>query len=195
MSQNCSDEVTQDILYDCADKPKRGLDNGKGVLINWDDIDRSASIQAGALIPDLVLKAGKTGFSVEWFKDLASMNSAFAPNAEDVDGFLHNWLCRLPNSSTDNAERAKELANSRYILVAETRYKGVDQKSAFKVMGWDNGLKLSEMTWNTLENSGSVPYTAATEEGDVESYPYNTFLEGDDYAVSKATFDSLFASV
>lgn len=190
---NCADELTADMIFDCADKPKRNLDGGKAVVINWDDIDRAGSTVAGATISDLVLAAGKTGFSAEWFKDLASVNSAFAPNTEDVDGFLHNFLCRIAVPSADNAERARELSQGRFIVVVETKYKGASDAEAFKVLGWDQGLKLSEMTYNTLENSGSIPYTVATEEGDTESYPYNIFLETD-YATSKATFDALFAT-
>lgn len=193
MSANCAPKLTADIIFDCADKSKKGLDGGRAVVINWDDVDRAGSTVSAATISDLVLLAGKSGFAAEWFKDLASVNSAFAPNTEDVDGFLHNFLCRIPTSSAENAERARELSQGRYIVVVETRYKGVANAEAFKVLGWESGLKLSEMTWNTLENSGAIPYTAATEEGDTESYPYNVFLETN-YATSKATFDALFAT-
>lgn len=194
MSANCAPKVTADMIFDCADKPKRGLDGGKAVIINWDDIDRAGSTEALAIITDLVTKSGTSGFAAEWFKDLASGNSAFAPSTEDIDGFLHNFLCRIATSSAENAERARELSQGRFVVVVETKYKGALQAEAFKVFGWECGVKLSEMTWNTLENSGAIPYTVATEEGDTESYPYNVFLETD-YATSKATFDTLFATV
>lgn len=194
MSSNCAPKLTADVLYDCADKPKKGLDGGKAIIINWDDVDRSGSTVTAAIISDLVTKSGTSGFAAEWFKDLASANSAFAPNTEDVDGFLHNFLCRIPVSSAENAERARELSQGRFIVVVETKYKGALDAEAFKVFGWESGVKLSEMTYNTLENSASMLYTVATEEGDTESYPYNVFLETD-YATSKATFDSAFATV
>ena len=193
MSANCAPKITADVLFDCADKPKRGLDGGRAVIINWDDVDRAGSTVAGATITDLVTQAGTSGFAAEWFKDLASLNSAFAPNTEDIDGFIHNFLCRIPTSSAENAERARELSQGRFVVVVETKYKGALNAEAFKVFGWDNGVKLSEMIYNTLENSGSLPYTVTTEEGDVESYPFNVFLETD-YATSKATFDTLFAT-
>jgi len=62
------------------------------------------------------------------------------------------------------------------------------------VLGIENGMTLSEMTQNTAENSGSLPFTLATQEGDYEPYPYSIFLETD-YATSKATFDASFATV
>jgi hypothetical protein len=194
MSDNCAPKITADMIYDCADKSKKGLDGGKAVIINWDDIDKAGSTESGATISDLVLASGTSGFAAEWFKDLASVNSAFAPSTEDVDGFLHNFLTRIANSSAANAERARELSQGRFVIVVETRYKGALSAEAFKVLGWESGLKLSEMVYSTLENSGAIPYTAATEEGDTEQYPYNVFLETD-YATSKATFDSLFATV
>lgn len=192
---DCRRKVTENLLFECADAPKKGIDGGKGVLINWEDIDRTASTTSGSIITDIVLKNGASGVSVQWYKDLASANSAFAPSTEDVDGFTHNFLSRLANSSAKSADRANELKGGRFVMVYETKYKGVDNKDALKVAGWENGLKLSEMTNNTLENSGATLFTLATEEGDFEQYPYQVFLEGDDYETSKATYDALFASV
>lgn len=194
MPTNCAPKITADMIYDCADKPKKGLDGGKAVLINFADIDRASSVVAGATITDLVLAAGLTGYSMEWYKDLASANTSFSPSTEDVDGFLQNWLCRMGVPSADVAERSRELKEGRFVIVAELRYKGTANAEAFVVLGWDNGLKLSELTWNTLENSASVLFTLATEEGDYEEYPFMKFLETD-YATSKATFDALFATV
>lgn len=191
---SCDNKLSADIIFDCANKPKRGLDGNKAVLINFDDIDRAASTVSGATITDIVLKSGKSGFDATWYKDLANVNSAFAPNTEDIDGFTHSFLCRLPNSSAENAERAAEISQGRFIAVVETRFKGTDNADAFKVYGWEDGLKLSEMTNASNENSGSTPYTIATEEGDSEEYPYQIFLETD-YATSKATFDTKFATV
>lgn len=190
----CITLFTEDVVFDCADAPKKGVDGGKAVLINWDDIDFDSSVVSGGSITSLVLKSGKTGLSMGWYKDLASANSAFAPSTEDVDGFTHNFLTRLPTTTLENAERANELKNGRFIIVYETKYKGVDKDDAFKVAGWDSGLRLSEMTYNTLENSSSMLFTLATEEGDVEKYPYMILIETD-YDTTKSSFDSLFAVV
>ena len=191
---DCTEKLTDNILYDCTDIASKGLDGGKAVLINIDDLDRTATVSDGATITNLALKSGTTGYSAEWFKDLGSVNSAYAPSTEDIDGFTHNFLCRIATSSADNAERARELAQGRFIVVVETRYKGTSNTEAFKVMGFVNGLRLSEMTWNTMENSGSQVYTATTEDGYYEPYPYNVYLNTD-YDTTKADFDSLFAAV
>lgn len=190
----CNTKLLNDILFSCADAPKKGIDGGKAVLINWDDIDKTASTMAGSKITDLVLKAGTSGIALEWYKDLASSNSSFAPSTEDIDGFLHAFLGRMATTTAEHAETANILKNGRFIVVYESKYKGVANAEAFKVRGWGCGLKLSDMAENTLENSGSILFTLATEEGDVEQYPYNVFYETS-YVVSKATFDALFATV
>lgn len=188
----CNKKITENILFDCADAPIKGLAGGKAVIINWNDIDKAGSTVSGAKITDLVTTS--TGFSIEWYKELASVASSYASNTEDVDGFSHSFLARLSTTSAENAERANELKNGRFIVIVETEYKGIDSEEAFKVYGWDSGLELSEMAQGSNENSGSMLFTLATREATVERYPYNVFLETD-YATSKATFDALFASV
>lgn len=190
----CNKKVTANILFDCADAPIKGLDGQKAVLINYDDIDWAALAMSGATITDLATKSGTAGFLVEWYKELGSVATTYAANAEDVDGFAHSFNCRIPVSTADAAERANELKNGRFVVVVETTYKGAGQASAFKVYGIDAGLELSAFDGNSNENSGSYPFTLSTREGTTERYPYSIFLETD-YAASKASFDSLFATV
>ena len=187
----CSNKITSDILYDCADMPKKGIDGNKAVLINVNDIDWTATTSTGAIVSALALSGEATGFQVTWYKDLASATGAFAPNAEDIDGFTHSFLSRIANTSAENAERANELKNGRFIMVYETTYKGVANAEAFKIAGFENGLTLSELAMSTAENSGSMTYTLTSREGPVEQYPYHIFLDTD-YATSKAAFDALF---
>lgn len=191
---DCIKAVTADMLAVCDDAPKKGVDSGMGVLINVEDIDLAGSTFAGAQITDLVLKAGKSGFKVEWFKDLASGEGAYVPSTEDLDGFSHTFRTRLATSSNEAAERANELKNGTFVMVYETKYKGVDSEDAFKVAGWGQGLRLSELTYNTTENSAALLFALATEEGDFEQYPYHTVLETD-YDTTKSAFDTLFATV
>lgn len=190
----CDLKLTGDILFDCSDAPKRNLDAGKAVLINWDDIDFAASVSSGETIPTIATKSGTTGYAIEWYKDLASATGTYTPDAENVDGFVHTFLCRLPTSSAENADRANELKNGRYVVVYETKYKGGGNAEAFKVAGWGNGLKLSEMTYNTAENSSSILFTLSTEDQEFEQYPYYIYLNTD-YDTSKTDFDALFATV
>jgi hypothetical protein len=192
IQMSCNKKLTDNILFNCADAPIKGLSGSKAVIINFDDVDKAGSTISGATITDLVTSSA--GFSIEWYKELASVNSAFAPNSEEIDGFTHSFLGRLSTTSADNSVRANELKSGRFMVVVETNYKGAGSTESFKVYGWESGLELSELTQNSNENSGSMLFTLSTREGYNEQYPYNVFLETN-YATSKATFDSLFASV
>jgi hypothetical protein len=191
----CNTKLSKDILLDCADLPKQGVENsGSAILINFEDINRTSTTNAGATVTDLVLVDGATGYKLDYYKQLAQGAGAYTPNAEAIDGFSHSGILRLPTQGAESAERAAELKGGLYVVVLKTKYQGVEQKDAYKVFGFENGMALSELTTNTNENSGSLLFTLTTEEHAYETYPYNIFLEGD-YATSTATFDALFASV
>lgn len=190
----CDNKLTADMLFDCANKPKTGITGSKAVLINYDDIDRSASALTKSTISDIVLASGTAGFNAEYYKDLGNAGSSFSPSADSLEGFLHDGVLRIMAPTAEAAERMAEIANGRYVIVVETKFKGASNAEAFKVLGWENGLSLSEATWRTNENSSSILYTISTNDGDVEDYPYYTFLETD-YATSKLSFDAKFATI
>jgi hypothetical protein len=188
----CNKKITADILFDCADAPLKGLDGGKAVILNYDDVDFVSSVQAGATITDLVALA--VGFDVSWYKELASTAVTFAANAEDVDGFSHSFAARLSVSNALNAERANELKNGRFIVVVKTAYKGAANAEAFKIYGWDSGLELTQLDGNSNENGGSLLFTLGTREGTVEKYPYNILIETN-FATTETAFDAKFSPI
>lgn len=190
----CINDLSGDLLFDCDDSPIKGIDGNKAVIINYSDIDFGTTTVSGATVSNLQLKAGATGYKLEWYKELSSSNSSFTPNAEDIDGFAQSFLGRLAVTSATNAERAKELSAGRFVVVYESRYKGVAQAEAFKVLGLTAGLELSEMTTNTMENSSSILFTLASKEGTYEKYPFQVLNETT-YATSQASFDALFTAV
>jgi len=189
---SCNKKITNDILFDCTATGVSGIDNGTAVLINVTDIDLAATTVSGATISDLVLNAGSTGYKLEWYKQLASATSTFAPDAEAVDGFQHAFIGRMTAPTAESAERANELKNGRFIVVIETSFKGAGNADAFKVYGYETGLELSELTNSTAENAANLLFTLSTREGSYEQYPYAVFSETD-YATSKAAFETLFA--
>ena len=190
---NCINKLSGNIEFNCDDKPKRGLAGGRAVLINFDDVDFGSTTSNGATITTLSLKEGATGYKLTWYKDLANAAVEYTPNTEDIDGFTQSFIGRLPVTSADNAERARELKEGRFIVVYESKYQGVDQQEAFKVLGYEEGLTLSEMTSNTGENSSSILFTLSTEEGSFENYPYNVLLETD-YDTTASTVEAMFTT-
>ncbi|MFI8379612.1 hypothetical protein [Leeuwenhoekiella sp. NPDC079379] len=190
----CNDKLTSDILSSCDDLPKRGLKGSSAVIVNYDDIDFSSTTSSGATVSSLELVSGASGYKLEWFKDLGSAGAVYAPNSEDIDGFTASFASRISTTSAASSERANELKNGLFVMVVRTKYSGIDGADEIKIYGFENGLRLSEMTHNTNENSGSLVFTLSTEEGAVEQYPFMVFSETD-YSTSKASFDALFASV
>lgn len=188
---SCVLELTKDILFDCLDNPVKGIDKGRAVLINRNDIDFSRSKKEGATISDIYLKAGKRGYVVESGKNLASANAAFLPSTDDPEGFSHSFLGRIMTTAFESSERANELKQGRFIVVYQSRYKGVNNKEAFKVLGWEAGLMLTELTQNTAENRSSLLFTLSTEEGESESAPYLSFFDTN-YYISNRLFEDKF---
>ena len=191
---SCIKKITADIAFDCVDKAKKGLKGSKAVIVNYDDIDFGATTATGATVSSLALKSGASGFSIGWYKDLGSIAADYRKNDEVVDGFGHSFLCRLGTSSAANAEIASELKGGRFAIIVETNYAGATQADAFKIYGFENGLELETMEGSSEENSGSLLFTLSTKEDYYEEYPFQIVNETS-YAITKASFDSLFATV
>lgn len=188
---SCETRISKDILFECSDMPIAGLSGSRAVLINFEDINKAQSTEDGAIITQLTLNEGSTGYRVEWYKKLGHVESEFSKSDDQIDGFRHSFLSRLATSSAYNAERADELTQGNFVMVVETKFKGDEGKDAFKVYGWGSGMYLEEMTGSSAENGGSLLYTLQTDEEELEKYPYRVLLM-DDYESTKAAFDSLF---
>lgn len=188
---DCIQKLTANISYDCspAGKAKAGLET-KAVIINKNDLDLTAVTTSGASITNISLMSGTTGYSIDWIKQLGSSTSEFAANDSGVDSFSHGFACRVFGQGAADAERIRELGLGEYVVVVESKYKGADNAEAFKIFGLENGLKMSEGSYTSLENDGSFLFTLSSVEGFGESYPYQVWKEGD-YATLKAKFNNL----
>ncbi|HRE77113.1 MAG TPA: hypothetical protein PLL09_04725 [Flavobacterium sp.] len=191
---DCLKKLTQNITYDSctpALRAKTGLET-KAVIINRSDLDFTAITESGATVTNLSLMSGATGYSINWVKQLGNTASAYSVN-DGLDTYNHSFICRVFGQSASDAEIIKELGEGEFLVVVETKFKGVDQKDAYKIFGLESGLKKSEGTFSSIENDGSYVFTLSSVEGFGESYPYKVYLETD-YTTTKTKFDALFAS-
>ena len=186
-------KITQNISYDCtpAGRAKAGLES-KAVIINKSDLDLTALTVSGASVTNLSLASGSTGYSIEWIKQLANTASEYVANESGVDTYSHSFVGRIFGQTAADAERAKELKDGEFVVIVESKFKGADNLSAYKVFGLENGLRMSEASFTSLENDGAFLFTLASVEGYGESYPYQVWSEGT-YVTNKAKFDALFA--
>ena len=70
MALNCEDKLSADIIKDCDNKPIGGLEVS-AVLINFEDIDKTASTISGTndlIITNLATDSGTAGFVLEGIK-------------------------------------------------------------------------------------------------------------------------------
>lgn len=189
---NCIEKLTANISYDCTttQRAKGGLET-KAVIINRSDLDYTSLTQSGATVTNLSLKAGATGYEIGWVKQLGNTASEFSVN-DGLDTFNHSFACRVFGQSATDAERIKELSTGEFLMVVETKFKGANNADAYKIFGYENGLKMSEGTFTSLENDGSFLFTLSSVENFGESYPWLTYLETN-YVTTKAKFDGLFS--
>ncbi len=190
---DCLQKLTANIVYDSctpALRAKTGLET-KAVLINRSDLDFTSITESGATVTNLSLKSGATGFSINWVKQLGNTASAYRVN-DGLDTYNHSFACRVFGQSAEDAERIKELGEGEFLVVVESKFKGIDQKDSFKIFGLENGLKKSEGAFSSIENDGSYVFTLSSVEGFGESYPYKLYLETN-YTATKTKFDALFS--
>lgn len=192
---DCLNKLTANISYDCspAGRARAGIET-KAVLINKSDLDLTALTQDGITITNLSLKTGASGFKLEWIKNLGNSASEFTANDSGVDTFSHSFACRVFGQSAEDGERIKELSSGEFVVVVESKFKGVANASAFKVFGVENGLRMAEGSFSSLDNDGSFLFTLASQEGYGETYPWQVLLE-DTYVATKTKFDAAFTSV
>jgi len=190
---DCINKLTSNISYDCSPsgRARAGIET-TAVLVNKSDIDLTALTSTGATVTNLTLKNGASGYKIDWIKQLGNTASEFTPNDSGVDTFSHSFACRVFGQTADDSERIKELSGGEFVVVVESKFKGTANADAFKVFGVENGLRMSEGSFTSLENDGSFLFTLASQEGYGESYPWQVLLETS-YTATKTKFDALFA--
>ncbi len=191
---DCTGKITADFVLDCDFLPIGGLTTN-AVLINFDDIDRTATTISGTnrlLMTNLQLKPGKTGYLFTGVKQTNAKNYALVLKDNNVDKFTHGFNGTVFNPSVENKLQVANLAlGGKYVLVVEQLWKGEDNEDAFEVLGYFTGLKLNEATNASGENDNVITLVFGSEEGFEEpSLPHN--LLETDYATTKTAYDNKF---
>ena len=190
---NCIKNVTANITYDCNTPALRaiaGLET-KAVILNRSDIDRTSLTRSGSTVTNLNLVSGATGYEITWVKQLANTNSEFSVN-DGLDTFTHAFECSVFGQTAADAERIKELSVSELVMVVETKFKGVNNADSYKIFGLEQGMRMSEGKFTSLENDGGFKFKLSSVENFGESYPWLVYLETN-YTTTKTKVDNLFA--
>lgn len=189
---SCIGKIAQDLLFNCDAQPSQGIETNI-LLINSEDIDRTLTTVTGKVV-NLKLKSGTSAVKLEGIKQINSYLSEVIVNTDSLNKFNHTLSARVYDLSADTRAEIDKLAlGANLVAVVEKKAKGLDNESAFVVLGFHNGLEISEGTENSAENDGVFVFTLASNELAPEPVSPYIFLETD-YDTTKTAFDNALAS-
>ena len=196
MALNCEEKLTAAIAKNCDEKPQGGLEVN-AVLINYDDIDFGASTEDGAIkliITSLATDSGTQGFFLEGVKQTNSISVELVKKEDSFDMYKHIFAGVILAPSAVNKELLAQIASGgRYVVVVEKKWKGTDDADAFEILGWDSGLVISTLIYNSKEADGVIKFELASEDGFEEPEMSRNNLETN-YATTKVAFDAFYAT-
>jgi hypothetical protein len=197
MALNCEEKLTAAIAKDCEERPQAGIEVNV-VLINFDDIDKVTSTYDAAndlVITSLNTKSGTQGFFLEGIKQVNGASFELVKKETSFDGYKHLFTGVVLTPSAANKKLLAQVASGgRYVAVVEKKWKGALGIDAFEVIGWDSGLVISTMVWNTKENDGVISFELASEDGYEEPQMTRNNLETN-YATTLTAFNAFYATV
>ncbi len=191
-------KISKNIVRNCDDKPVAGMEQ-RLVLINCDDLPASgitfSADYPNSLIEAISLNNGKTGYEVTGIKQIMKFSNALEVNDEGENGIPHNITgIRFYDPSEEARDEInKFIGGARVYAILETKWKGIENKYAFKFFGIKFGLEISELTEASAENDGTVVMSLKTPNGFKEPYLPHIYRDTD-YTTSLTTFNNKFAS-
>lgn len=197
MALNCEDKLAADIIKDCDNKPVGGLEVS-AVLINFDDIDKTTSTldpTNDLIITNLSTYSTKSGFALEGIKQTNGASFELVKKEDSYDMYKHLFSGVILTPSAANKKSMANIASGgRYVVVVEKKFKGALLADSFEVLGWDSGLVISTLVWNSKESDGVIKFELASEDGYEEPEMSRNNLETD-YATTKVAFAAKYATV
>jgi hypothetical protein len=200
----CTDvcaKLVADMAYDCNNKSTGGIYQTIKLVNICDIVDNLADFTVnsttGATCSHTI-----TAFAGDP-ADLNAVTANALPNKQlmfagfsssDTDYgtyFTHNIQLFSQGMTEASICNIKALGNGAEVVAfVHQKNMGADNEEAFWVYGFNNGLKLGEVTFSTSENSGNILIPLTSKEPDLETQPPLRVLFSD-YATTKAFFDAL----
>ena len=194
-------KLVADMTYDCNNKSTGGIYQTIKLVNICDIVDNLAdftvsstngttcshSITAFAGDP-----AALNAVTATALPNKQLMNAGFSSSDTDYGTyFTHNIQLFSQGMTEASICNIKALGNGAEVVAfVHQKNMGTDNKEAFWVYGFNNGLKLGEVTFSTSENSGNILIPLTSKEPDLETQPPLRLLLTD-YATTKTFFDSL----
>ena len=189
----CLGILSGDIAFDCTDLMLAGLEVD-AVFVNHSDVDYVNSTVSGTndtIVTNLQLKAGKTGYLFPGVKQINSLAFELVPKETTQDKFKHTFTGMMFNLSAANKLQLSKMVGGLFLVVVELKWKGSSSEDAFQVGGYNQGMRLTAVTWSSNENDGNVTLEFSSADGYEEPKPILTLLETD-YATTSTAFKNKF---
>jgi hypothetical protein len=191
---SCITKIATDVLFDCSNPPATGIET-RVVLINRDDIDRTASTVDVNGNQDIELVTGTKGYILEGVKQINSYNATVNVADDQLNKVTHAFVGRIYNITKETRAFINALINgANLVAVVEKKAKGGSSLYAYQILGWDCGLTITEGVENSAENDGAFVFTLASSPLALEPRMPLTYLDTN-YATSKAKFDNAFTAI
>lgn len=186
-------QFTLSVSTNCAYPLISGTGN-RAYIMNHDDYEAAtkAFLSGNAMVLESIALAGAaTAFYVDGINNSNAPSFALVPQTYG-DVFDHTFNFLIFDLSNATKEAIQGSVGGRFVVVYENSFKGVAGESAFEVLGADNGLKLTALTRDPLnnDNQGAYVLTMNTAETGKESKMPLSFFDTD-YATTKAALEAL----
>ena len=193
----CDGLLTTDILFDCDNAPKGGIEVNV-LLFNKEQIDISAITFDAAnklKMTNFQLLSGNTGVLLKGVKQVQGLSNELVKKETSIDAFKHLFSGVVLTPSVANRLQLQSLSEGASIVaMVELKWKGSGNTEAFIVGGYDAGLELNVLKWSTTENDGTIAFELSSVDGFEEPKQVMTLLETD-YTTTKAAFDAKFVQI
>lgn len=191
----CDKIISQDFGVDCDNLPVQGI-NQTGVIINWDDIDWTATKakKVGTNVySGIVLNTGKKGYKIKQIgrKPFNNTNSA-AEVGDSITRFGKNVSFIMMENSATISTQVDALSNGMFVIILENLYRGADESAAFEIYGIEASMRMSEGSKESYNEDSNGAWVITMQEQ--KAALASVFLFDTDYTTSKAAFDAITAT-
>ena len=196
---SCFTKLITDLAFDCDNVPVAGLEVN-ALIINREDIDYTATVFDAtfkSLITSLELKTGSNkGILLEGIKQVNFADSEVVVADDTFNKFKHGFAARIFSLTKETRQDINNMVNYPYgfVVVVEKVWKGAGSASAFVVLGFHNGLHISEGKEASNELDGVFSFKLSSRDTSLE--PKNPYIVLEtNYDTTLTAFNTGFVSV
>lgn len=134
---------------DCVNQPIAGV-NTRAIIINYEDIDRTALTITDGVVVAIQLKSSTTGFAFESADNSTTGEHSLA-KGKYFSNYLHKVTLRVFTKSKEAKKFINDAKDARVAIILENKTQGDAGESKYEIYGLDAGLVL-------MENNGTTEF-------------------------------------